>query len=74
MIARLEYTNKRGFYMETGDAARLANKLKTIRCDAELWSLDDKGAKLDRIGGCEPANAPDDKRIRWQWWFDRTAL
>jgi hypothetical protein len=72
-IARLEYENKRGFYMETGHPARLAKKLETIRCNADLWSLDEQGVKIDIIGGCEPANAPDDKRIKWNWWYDKTA-
>jgi hypothetical protein len=73
-IARLEYTDKRGgFHMETGHPARLAKKLETLRRPAELWELDAQGVKIDIIGGCEEANAPDDKRIKWNYWYDKTA-
>ena len=74
-IARLEWTDRRGgFHMETGNPARLAMKLKTLRCPADLWSLDDQGVKINTIGGIEEANAPDDKRIKWNWWYDKTEV
>jgi hypothetical protein len=29
--------------------------------------------KIETIGGCEEANGgQDDKRIKWQWWYDST--
>lgn len=69
--AQLTWMNKRGAgCMETGEAARLAKKLETLRCEATLRTLDG-----EVIGGCEPTNgAQDDKRIKWNWWYDRSAL
>jgi hypothetical protein len=75
-VARLEWTDKRGgFHMETGHPSRLAKKLETLRRPAELWAMDEHGVKIDTIGGCEEVNrAQDDKRIKWNWWYDNTAV
>jgi hypothetical protein len=36
--------------------------------------LDDAGVKIETVGGCEEANgAEDDKRIKWNYWYDKTA-
>ncbi len=74
MPYRLEWTDSRGgYHCETSRyVGSFWNKLKTIRCNAELWEMDDYNAKIEVIGGCEPANNPDDKRIKWNWWYDST--
>lgn len=76
MNAQLVYERKnRGCYIETSkDTARLAKKLETLRCPAELWELSDKGLRIELIGGIEIAEAPDDRRIKWNWWYDKTAV
>lgn len=70
--ARLFYTRNGHTTMETGDAARLAKKIETIRCDAEMFELRN-GQPGDRIGGCERVTVADDRRIKWAWWYDRAA-
>jgi hypothetical protein len=74
-FCRLEWTDKRGgYHSEQGSPERLADKLKTLRCPADLWVVDEHGVKIEVIGGCEPATgAQDDKRVKWNWWFDSTA-
>jgi len=69
---RLEWTDRKGgFRSEQGSFERLSKKLETIRCDAALWVIDEYGCKVEVIGRCEPAEGrPDDKRIKWQWWYD----
>lgn len=71
-IGRLIYTRKGHSYVETRNAAMLARKLETIRCDAELFLVNERGLVGERIGGCERANS-DDRRFRWAWWYDRGA-
>jgi hypothetical protein len=75
-LAQLIWIDKRGgCRIEQGQAARLAKKLETLRCPADLWVLDEYGVKIETIGGCEYApDIADDKRIKWQWWYDKTAL
>jgi hypothetical protein len=76
ILAQLIWTDKRGgCHIEQGQAARLAKKLETLRRPADLWALDDYGVKIDTIGGCEFApDIADDKRIKWQWWYDKKAV
>lgn len=71
---RLEWQDaKGGFHSENSRyIGRFWHKLKTIRCDATLWTVDDMGVKINIIGGCEPAEGHDDKRIKWNWWYDST--
>jgi hypothetical protein len=53
---------------------RLAKKLETLRRPADLWLVDEQGVKIETIGGCEYApDIADDKRIKWNWWYDKTA-
>ena len=72
---RLEWTDKRGgFHSEQGSFERLTKKLETLRRPADLWIVDEHGVKIETVGGCEPADGgQDDKRIKWQWWYDRFA-
>ena len=75
VIAQLIWTDKKGAgRLEQRQAARLAKKLETLRRPADLWLLDEKGKKLDIVGGCEEAYGQDDKRIKWNWWYDKTAV
>jgi len=68
----LRWTDKKGGYHaeQSINAERLKKKLKTIRCKADLWEVDEYGALTERIGGCEPADGQDDKRIKWNWWYE----
>jgi len=72
---RLEWTDRRGgFHSEQGSFERLAKKLETLRRPADLWLVDEQGVKIETIGGCEYApDIADDKRIKWNWWYDKTA-
>ena len=75
IFAQLIWTNRKGAgCLEQGQAARLAQKLETLRCPADLWLLDENGEKLEIVGGCEFCDYADDKRIKWQWWYDKTAV
>lgn len=70
---QLEWTDRRGgYHSERGSFERLSRKLETIRCPADLWVLDAQGVKIETVGGCEPAEGQDDKRIKWNWWYDKT--
>ena len=61
--------------IEQGQAARLAMKLETLRRPADLWIMDEYGVKIETIGGCEYApDIADDKRIKWNWWYDKTVV
>lgn len=75
-LAQLIWTDKRGgCHIEQGQAARLAKKLETLRRPADLWLLDEYGVKIETVGGCEEANGgQDDKRIKWNWWYDKTTV
>lgn len=75
-LAKLIWTDKRGGgHIEQGQAARLARKLETLRRDAALWLLDEYGVQLEIVGGCERANGgQDDKRIKWNYWYDKKAV
>jgi hypothetical protein len=75
MFYRLEWTDRRGgFHSEPGSFERLTKKLETLRRPADLWLVDEQGVKIETIGGCEYApDIADDKRIKWNWWYDRTA-
>ncbi len=42
--------------------------LGKLRCHARL----DKDGET--IGGVEYCDIADDRRIKWQWWFDREAV
>jgi hypothetical protein len=73
-LYRLEWTDKRGgWHSEGGTFGRLSEKLKTLRCAADLWLLDEGGVKIETVGGCDRIEHPDDKRIKWAWWFDASA-
>jgi len=73
--AQLIWTNRKGAgCLEQGTATRLAKKLETLRCLADLWLLDEEGHKTEIVGGCEEANGQDDKRIKWNWWYDKTMV
>lgn len=71
---RLEWTDRKGGYHSEQDTfEQLAEKLKTIRSPADLWRVDERGVKIETVGGCEPAEGRvDDKRIKWMWWFDKS--
>ena len=71
MLYQLEWTDSKGAYhCETG-SERIAKKLETIRAKANLWLINDKGQRVDKIGHCEPADGrQDDKRIKWFWWYE----
>lgn len=76
MFYQLIWTDKRGGYHseQSPNGDRLKKKLETLRCSADLWILDEYGVKIETIGGCEPADGyQDDKRIKWNWWYDQTA-
>jgi len=75
MFFRLEWTDKRGgFHSEQGSVERLMKKLETLRRPADLWLVNEQSVKIETIGGCEEADGyQDDKRIKWQWWYDSTA-
>jgi|HubBroStandDraft_2_1064218.scaffolds.fasta_scaffold327110_1 hypothetical protein len=75
ILAQLIWTDKRGgWHIEQGQAARLAKKLETLRRPADLWLLDEYGVKVETVGGCEEASGQDDKRIKWNWWYDKSAV
>ena len=74
---QLSWTDKRGgFHMEqSSDGPRLAKKLETIRSRAEIWTLDEKGQRIDLVGGCEENDGRcDDRRVRWNWWYEKDTL
>lgn len=73
MVYHLEWTDKKGgWHRESSSLVEpLQAKLKTLRCEAKLLAVDPSGTR-ERIGGCEPANSTDDKRIKWNWWYDNT--
>jgi hypothetical protein len=67
--AQLVWTDRKGAgRMVQGNAAILAKRLETLRCPATLKLLDGTV-----IGGCDKAFAYD-RRIKWQWWYDKSAL
>lgn len=75
ILAQLIWIDKRGGgHVEQGQAARLATKLETLRRPADLWLLDEQGDKLEIVGGCEPCDHADDRRIKWNWWYDKEAV
>jgi hypothetical protein len=45
-----------------------------LRRPADLWILDEYGVKIEQVGGCEETDSADDKRIKWNWWYDKTAV
>ena len=64
-----------GSHVEQGQAARLAKKLRRYAGPADLWLLDEYGVKIETVGGCDEASGgQDDKRIKSQWWYDRSAV
>lgn len=68
--ARLNWIDRKGASnMRQGNAAILAKRLETLRCEATLRLLD--GTK---IGGCEKSKIDTDKRIKWVYWYDKEAL
>jgi hypothetical protein len=68
--SRLTWIDRKGAWnMRTGNAVILAKRLESIRCEARLCLLD--GTK---IGGCEKNPIDTDKRVRWTWWYDQSAL
>ena len=76
---RLEWTDSKGGFRSESSRyiGRFGKKLETLRCEAELWVLDaQSGAKIEKIGGCErvESHRMDDKRIKWNWWYDKTAV
>jgi hypothetical protein len=76
MFFQLVWTDSRGrgCIEHSANAGRLLKKLETIRCEAELWALDATGNPVEKIGGCERCDHADDKRIKWNWWYDKTAF
>lgn len=70
-MATLTWIDRKGAgHSECGDVRRLAKKLETIRCNATLRNDAD-----EIIGACEPGEGRcDDRRIKWFWWYDRTAF
>ena len=44
-------------------------KLQTLRAPATLR----KDGSDEPIGGCARAEGHDDKRIKWNWWYDADA-
>ena len=76
MHFRLEWTDSKGGFRSESSRfiGRLWKKLETLRCEGELWAIDDAGCKIEVIGGCErvEAHRMDDRRIKWNWWYDKT--
>jgi hypothetical protein len=68
----LSYINRRGAGVCVhGPLHELAQKLKTLRCEATLRVDGQK----EPIGGVvdlesDAWRGADDKRVRWNWWYD----
>ena len=68
-IAQLRWTTRKGAYeFRQGNAAIMAKRLETLRCEATLRMLDGT-----LIGGCE-FRSEAGKRLKWHWWYDKDAL
>jgi hypothetical protein len=73
--ARLHWTDRKGVYhMRQGNARHLAEKLEKLRCPARLYLMNDGRFDGEKIGGCERAEGLSDKRIKWNYWYDKDAL
>lgn len=69
-IAQLRWTSRKGASeFRQGNAAIMAKRLETLRCEAKLTLMDGT-----LIGGCEKARGLDNKRLKWVWWYDKDAL
>ena len=67
-VAQLRWTTRQGASeFRQGNAAIMAKRLETIRCNATLSLMDGT-----IIGGCERARPGH--RIKWAWWYDKEAL
>lgn len=68
-IAQLRWTSRQGASeFRQGNAAIMAKRLETLRCEARLTLMDGT-----LIGGCE-FRPEGGTRLKWHWWYDKPAL
>lgn len=62
----LSYMDKRGggVSINVRTEAELLRRLKTLRTDAIV-----RNEMGETVGGIEPADGHDDRRVRWNWWY-----
>lgn len=62
----------RGYVRSVYSEFHLREMLEQLRTEAKVQLV--KDGKTEIIGGVERTDAADDRRIKWQWWFDAGAV
>ena len=71
MMVQLSYMNRRGAgVLESLPGPEAVERIKKLRCEA---SIRVPGIP-ERVGGVDPIDGADDRRVRWNWWFDQMIL
>lgn len=70
-MVTLTYMDRRGAgVMMRIPGAEAVKKIKTLRCEA---SIHVNGVK-ERVGGVDKMDYADDRRVKWNWWYDPKIL
>lgn len=71
MIVELSYTDRRGAgVLMRVSGAEAVKRIQKLKCEAAIRI---PGETL-RVGGVDRMDYADDRRVKWNWWYDPAIL